>query len=168
MMDLIVKNLQLAVWGNKSFRCAVGSAGFVTTDTKTEGDLATPIGKWPMREIIYRADRITLPKTELPSRMMQPNDGWCEIPSDPNYNRPVKHPYKVPVDQMWRDDLLYNVVVVLGYNDDPVIKGKGSAIFLHLARPDFSPSAGCVTLSEEDLMMVIQGADKNSTVLITG
>ena len=117
-----------------------------------------------MREVIYRADRGSRPETILPVRALQPDDGWCETPGDKNYNKPVKLPYAAPADQMWRDDHLYDVMVVLGFNDAPVIDGKGSAIFLHLARPDFSPSAGCVTLAREDLLTVLREADATSCV----
>ncbi|MGB9152102.1 MAG: L,D-transpeptidase family protein [Alphaproteobacteria bacterium] len=165
-MDLIVKNPHIAAWGGQEFRCAIGRGGLIAAEAKREGDGATPIGTWKMREIIYRADRIQLPTTSLPARAMQPDDGWCEIPEDARYNQLVKHPYATPVDKMWRDDHLYDVVVVLGYNDDPVVAGKGSAIFLHLARPDFSPSAGCVTLSLDDLLRVVRGADKVSAVAV--
>jgi L,D-peptidoglycan transpeptidase YkuD (ErfK/YbiS/YcfS/YnhG family) len=165
-MDLIVKNPQLALWDNREFRCAIGRGGLVTPEAKIESDGATPIGRWPMREVIYRADRVRVLQTVLPARAMQPDDGWCESPSDPKYNCLVKHPYVTPVDQMWREDHVYDIVVVLGYNDDPVIPDKGSAIFLHLARPDFSPSAGCVTLAQEDLSAVLREADVNSAVVV--
>lgn len=164
--DLIVKNPHMALWGAYEFRCAIGRGGLVSAGAKREGDGATPIGAWKMREVIYRADRIHMPAIALPARAMQPNDGWCEIPEDPNYNRLVQHPYVSPVDQMWREDHLYDIVVVLGYNDAPVIPGKGSAIFLHLARPDFTPSVGCVTLALGDLMTVLREADENSAVIV--
>lgn len=164
--DLIVKTPNTAAWGGLTFRCAIGSSGLVSPQAKTEGDGGTPIGKWPMREIIYRADRLHLPRVSLPIRAMLPTDGWCEIPTDANYNKRVQHPYAVPVDEMWRDDYLYDIVVPLGYNDDPVIPGKGSAIFLHLARRDYAPSAGCVTLALDDLLTVLREAEAGSAVEI--
>jgi L,D-peptidoglycan transpeptidase YkuD (ErfK/YbiS/YcfS/YnhG family) len=117
-----------------------------------------------MREILYRADRLSKPLTALPVRALEPDDGWCEISDDSNYNKLVKHPYPVAVDRMWRDDHLYDIVVVLGYNDTSVKPGMGSAIFLHLARTDYSPSAGCVTLHQDDLLTVLRNADINSCV----
>lgn len=165
-MNLIVTADGRALWGATLMRCAVGRSGIISAAQKTEGDGATPIGIWPMREIIYRADRVTLPPTALPARAMKRTDGWCEIPSDPHYNQAVEHPYTVAVDQMWRDDHLYDIVVVLGYNEAPVVAGKGSAIFLHVARPDFSPSAGCVTLALDDLLRVVAQADSATCVEI--
>lgn len=164
MMDLIVKNANTALWGDAHFSCAVGRGGVIAADIKCEGDGATPAGRWIMREVLYRSDRIKKPETALSMRALDPNDGWCEQPNDPNYNKLVRHPYPVALDRMWRDDHLYNIVVVLGYNDAPVKPGKGSAIFLHLARPDFSPSAGCVTLQQDDLLKVLREADATSCV----
>ncbi len=166
-MDLIVKNPTTALWGNARFRCAIGRNGIIAADAKREGDGTTPAGRWMMREAFYRADRLPQPVTVLPVRALGPDDGWCEAPEDPNYNKLVRHPY-AGIDRMWRDDHLYDVVVVLGYNDDPVKAGMGSAIFLHLARPDFSPSAGCVTLQLEDLLAVLREADACSCVDVTG
>ncbi len=166
-MDLIVKTPHLAVWNGRDMRCAVGRGGIVMPDAKNEGDGATPAGRWAMREIIYRPDRIQLPQVKLPSRAMTPDDGWCENPADAQYNKPVKHPYAIAVDEMWRQDHIYDIVVPLGYNDGPIIPGKGSAIFLHLARPDFSPSAGCVTLAQEDFLTILREADASSAVEIS-
>jgi len=167
-MDLVVKTAELAIWGDKEFRCAIGRGGFKAPKEKREDDGATPVGRWLMREILYRTDRVQMPLTALPSRAIDPHDGWCEIPEDPLYNQLVRRPYGVPVDPLWREDHLYDIVVVMGYNDDPVIAGKGSAIFLHLARPDYSPSAGCVTLAQEDLLTVLREASKGSAVLVRG
>ena len=141
-------------WGAGKKRAAIGPAGIAI---KTgEGDNITPRGRFPVREIFYRADRVGAPRTALPSREIKPNDGWCDAPDDPNYNRPVKLPYPASAEQMWREDHLYDLVAVLGYNDDPVVPGKGSAIFLHLAKPDYSPTQGCVALTYQDLLAAIE------------
>jgi L,D-peptidoglycan transpeptidase YkuD (ErfK/YbiS/YcfS/YnhG family) len=154
----------LAVWNGHDFRCAVGRSGFVSAQAKKEGDGATPIGRWNMREVYYRPDREKPPATALPVRAIQKNDSWCEAPEDSQYNRLVIQPYKASAERLWRDDHLYDIVVILGYNDGPPIPGKGSVIFLHVARPDFSPSAGCVHLAREDLLTVLREADKDSAV----
>ena len=83
---------------------------------------------------------------------LAPADGWCETPGDPGYNRPVRLPHRAAAESMWREDALYDVVVVVGYNDDPVVPGKGSAIFLHVARSDYGPTEGCVALSRADIL----------------
>ncbi|HEY5346811.1 MAG TPA: hypothetical protein VIJ72_01360, partial [Rhizomicrobium sp.] len=82
--------------------------------------------------------------------------GWCDAPGDPSYNRPVRLPYPASAEQLWREDHVYDIIVVLGFNDDPVIAGKGSAIFLHLAKPDYAPTAGCVALALPDMLAALK------------
>ncbi len=136
-----------------AMRCAIGRGG--VKHDKREGDGATPIGKWRLREAFYRPDRMPAPETRLKMTALKPDDGWCDAPGDPNYNRPVRLPYTASHEELWRKDDIYDVIVVLGYNDDPVIDGKGSAIFLHLARSDYSPTAGCVAVALEDMMKLL-------------
>lgn len=147
-------------------RCALGRGGISTE--KREGDGATPVGSFVMRRLLFRPDRETRPMTALPSAAISPTDGWCDAPADRAYNRPVHLPYPASAEYLWRDDHLYDLLVVLGYNDDPVVPGQGSAIFLHLARPDFGPTAGCVALGRSDLLTVIATAHPASRVIIAG
>jgi len=140
-------------WGAGLRRAAIGPGGIAVKGG--EGDGITPRGTFPVREIFYRPDRISAPRTELPLRAIQNNDGWCDAPSDSNYNRPVKLPYPASAEHMWREDHLYDLVAVLGYNDDPVVPGKGSAIFMHLAKPDYSVTQGCVAMARDDLLAAI-------------
>lgn len=151
-------------WGAGLRRCAIGPGGIALKGG--EGDGITPRGVWPVREIFYRADRIAKPKTDLPLRAIQKDDGWCDAPGDPNYNRLVKLPYPASAENMWREDHLYDLVAVLGYNDDPVVAGRGSAIFLHLARPDFSATHGCVALSYADALAAIEQLQPGDSVQI--
>lgn len=151
--DLIVSGAGMARIAGRSFRCAVGRGGVSTT--KREGDGATPIGTWPLRQVLYRPDRGMRPVTSLQTASMAPTDGWCDAPTDPNYNRMVRHPYPASAEHLWRRDSIYDLIVVVGYNDAPVIPGKGSAIFLHIARPDYSPTAGCVAFSRRDLVTIL-------------
>jgi len=166
-MDLIIDTPTTARWGKQKFRCAIGAGGAVHPINKREGDKRTPAGRWLMREVFYRTDRVMEPITKLPTRILHPKDGWCENPSDVNYNKLVQNPYRVPVDNLWRDEAIYDLFVPLGYNDDPVVAGMGSAIFLHVARPDYAPSAGCITLKKADLIKVLKEADPTSAVDIT-
>ncbi|MCH2396541.1 L,D-transpeptidase family protein [Oceanibaculum sp.] len=136
-----------------SLKCALGKGGPVPD--KQEGDGGTPLGDWPLRKLHYRADKGGAPLTGLPSQAIDRLDGWCDDPADPAYNRPVRLPYPANHETMWREDGLYDLVVELGYNDDPVVPGKGSAIFLHIARPDYAPTEGCVALSEPDLRRLL-------------
>src|ERR1700744_5637129 len=141
-------------WGAGPRRCAIGPAGIGAK--LREGDGVTPCGTFALREVFYRADRIAMPFTVLALWKTEPDDGWCDAPDDQNYNRLVKLPYAASAESLWRDDNVYDIVVVIGFNDDPVYAGKGSAIFLHLAKPDFSPTAGCVALAEADLRAALQ------------
>ena len=156
-MDLLVSTSQAGTvldWGAGPRRCAIGPAGIGHKDR--EGDGVTPQGVFPIREIFYRADRMAAPQVQLPLRTLMPDDGWCDASDDPQYNRLVKLPYGASAEQMWRDDPLYDLVAVIGFNDDPVVAGKGSAIFLHLAKPDYASTAGCVALSRSDLLAALE------------
>jgi L,D-peptidoglycan transpeptidase YkuD (ErfK/YbiS/YcfS/YnhG family) len=167
-MNLIVTSAKDGAWldwGAGKRRAAIGPGGIAIKGG--EGDGITPRGSFPVREIFYRADRISKPATALPLRTLEKDDGWCDAPGDPNYNRLVKLPYPASAEQMWRADHLYDLVAVLGYNDDPVVPGKGSAIFLHLARPDFSATHGCVALTRDDWLAAIAQLKPGDQVMIS-
>ena len=166
-MDLIVRPGGVAEWAGIRLRCAVGRGGILAE--KREGDGGTPVGAWPMRELLYRPDRVErgAPQTGgLPARAIRREDGWCDAPEDPAYNRSVRLPYPASAERLWRRDRVYDLIVPLGYNDDPVVPGAGSAIFLHLAKRDYSPTAGCVALSRRDLLRVLEGSDRRSRVIV--
>jgi L,D-peptidoglycan transpeptidase YkuD (ErfK/YbiS/YcfS/YnhG family) len=141
-------------WAGRRYRCALGHGG--ARIDKREGDGATPVGRFPLRRVLYRPDRLSAPVTKLPVAPLSPADGWCDDPADPLYNRPVRLPHAGCRDeQMWRADGLYDVVVVIGHNDDPVVPDMGSAIFLHVASPDYRPTHGCIALARQDLLAVL-------------
>lgn len=165
-MDLLVDSSGFVAWGSWRMRCALGRSGI--SPGKREGDGATPVGAFAMRQLLYRPDRESRPRTALPISAISSQDGWCDAPRDKAYNRPVHLPYPASAEQLWREDHLYDLLVVLGYNDDPVVPGQGSAIFLHLAAPDFAPTAGCVALKRDDLLTVIATADRGSRVIVAG
>ncbi len=147
-----------------SLKCALGRAGRRTR--KREGDGATPIGTWRFVEVFYRADRTSRPRTALPVHALKPDSGWCDTPCDRNYNRKVHYPYAASAERMWRDDPLYNLVVVISHNRLPRVQGAGSAIFIHIARPGYLPTEGCVALSERDLRQVLARASPNVNLKI--
>ncbi len=153
-----------AVWGPHDWRCAVGKAGLVKA--KREGDGATPIGIWPLRRLLYRADRLPRPKTALSCQAIDPTDGWCDAPDDPAYNQPIRLPYAASHEVLCRDDALYDLVVVLGYNDAPPVPGLGSAIFLHLTRDDYGGTEGCVALTREHLLTLLAEAAPGDAVRV--
>jgi L,D-peptidoglycan transpeptidase YkuD (ErfK/YbiS/YcfS/YnhG family) len=136
-----------------TYRAALGRGG-VRAD-KQEGDGATPAALLPLRRVFYRADRIAKPRTPLPIEPLARSDGWCDDPSHRAYNTHIALPFEARHEMLWRDDPLYDLCAVLGWNDAPVVRGRGSAIFLHLARPDYAPTEGCVALALPDLLTVL-------------
>ena len=113
-------------------------------------------------------DRLAPPETGLPLQPIAERDGWCDAPEDPAYNRPVIRPYPASHEEMWRDDHVYDVVVVMGHNDDPVVPGMGSAVFLHLVRPDRAPTAGCVALAPDDMLRLLKDCGPGSALSVAG
>jgi len=146
-------NAAVADWGAGKKPCAIGRSGI--GPKHREGDGVTPQGLWPVRRVLFRPDRVPRPKTALPVFAIAEDDGWCDAPEDPRYNRPVTLPYPASAERMWRDDSLYDIVVVLGFNDAPIVPGSGSAIFLHIAGPDYSATEGCVALKVEDVQALV-------------
>lgn len=134
-------------------RAALGRGGVRTH--KQEGDGATPAGLLPLRRVLYRADRVARPRTAVPAMPLAPHDGWCDDPSHADYNRPVRLPHDGRHEALWRADAVYDVIGVLGWNDAPVVRGMGSAIFLHVAQLDFAPTEGCIALALPDLRLLL-------------
>lgn len=149
----------------ETLRCAIGRTGMLCD--KREGDGATPVGRWKLREVLYRADRLPAPATALKVTAIKQGDGWCDAPDDPNYNRPVPLPYAASHEEMWREDGLYDVVVPLGYNDDPPVAGKGSAIFLHVSQADYGPTAGCVAIPRDALVRLLAAASAETHIVVS-
>ncbi|WP_454761950.1 L,D-transpeptidase family protein [Caulobacter segnis] len=148
-------------------RCAIGKAGVIAGADKREGDNKSPLGTWTMREVWYRPDAYPDgPATALPVRATRPEDGWCDAPGDENYNRPVRLPYPASAERMWRDDHVYDLVVILGHNDDPPVPGMGSAIFMHLARDGYPGTEGCVALERPAIEAVLAVAKPGDAVEI--
>jgi L,D-peptidoglycan transpeptidase YkuD (ErfK/YbiS/YcfS/YnhG family) len=151
-------------WDCRSARCALGRAGIVCD--KREGDGGTPSGILPIRRVLYRPDRMVPPETAVPISALEPDDGWCNDPTDSAYNYQVKLPYPASCETLWRVDHLYDVIGILGYNDDPVIPDRGSAIFLHVANSDYGPTEGCIALSLADLKQLLGRIDLDSSIRI--
>jgi L,D-peptidoglycan transpeptidase YkuD (ErfK/YbiS/YcfS/YnhG family) len=141
------------VLGGLVFRAALGRGG-VSSD-KREGDGATPAGLLPLRRVFYRADRVRSPECVVPVEPIAPTDGWCDDPSSADYNRMVRLPHDGSAEELWRQDGLYDLVGVLGWNDAPVQRDRGSAIFAHVARADYAPTEGCIAMALGDLQRVL-------------
>ena len=162
--DIVVIAAGLLSYGLWQSRCTLGRSG--VTAAKTEGDGATPAGRFPLRRVLYRPDRVTAPRGILPAIALAPDDGWCDDPTHADYNRPVRLPHPGSCEHLWRDDHVYDVIVVLGHNDDPPKPGLGSAIFLHVARADLGPTEGCVALAADDLLALLARIAPDTALLI--
>jgi L,D-peptidoglycan transpeptidase YkuD (ErfK/YbiS/YcfS/YnhG family) len=139
--------------GKDRFPACFGRAGISVH--KVEGDETTPAGALPVRRILYRADRVAAPQAAWPIEPLSPEDGWCDDPRDPAYNRPVRLPYAGRHEELWRSDAVYDVIAVLGWNDSPPIRDRGSAIFLHVTTPSRAPTAGCIALDLNHLREIL-------------
>lgn len=137
----------------RRYPCTLGRSGF--SAKKREGDGATPIGEFRLIEGYYRADRLPLPATALPMHAITRDMGWCDDPAHPDYNRRVTLPFAASHEELWREDHCYDLFLVIGYNTDAPVPGKGSAIFLHLLHDDGRPTAGCVAVSREAMLELL-------------
>ncbi len=165
-MDIRVTPPDGLVFDGRRCRCAIGRDG--VSGDKREGDGATPAGRFALRRVFYRADRLTPPKTALPRRALAADDGWCDDPNHADYNRLVRLPHAAGHEDLWRDDGVYDVIVELGFNDDPVTPDLGSAIFLHVARHDYEPTEGCVALALDDLLALLEACGPEAWLCVEG
>ena len=148
--------------GNLKLPCAIGRSGMIDATKKREGDGASPIGIWPLKRVYFRPDRLSAPATKLPVTPLAEDMGWCDAPNDPNYNTRVTRPYPASHEVLWREDHVYDIIVELAHNDDPPVPGLGSAIFMHIAKPDYSPTQGCAALNLDDLLKVLALSDTDT------
>jgi L,D-peptidoglycan transpeptidase YkuD (ErfK/YbiS/YcfS/YnhG family) len=157
--------------GALQFDCIIGKAGVIDASAKREGDMATPRCEMPIRAVYYRADRVQIPVVPFPTFPITASCGWCDAPEHPAYNRHVDlalhAPFNASHEVMWRDDTAYDIVVELGFNDAPVIAGRGSAIFMHCIAPGKTHTAGCVALVHDDLLALLALASPDQHVIVT-
>ena len=163
-MNLVLKSRCHLWWGETLLPCTWGRGGI--REDKKEGDGATPLGTFPFRKVFYRTDRLAAPKTCLPLSPLTPQDGWCDDVGDPAYNKHIQKPYGGHHEDLWRTDHVYDIILVVGHNDDPVESGEGSAIFVHLRRPESTPTDGCVALDQADLLKVLAEATPKSCLIV--
>jgi L,D-peptidoglycan transpeptidase YkuD (ErfK/YbiS/YcfS/YnhG family) len=139
--------------GTAAIPVALGRSGILAD--KREGDGGTPRGLFRLKRLWWRADRLPRPRTALPVRPIRPEDAWSEDPADRRYNRPVRRRPGEPGDRLRREDALYDLIVEIDHNDRPRVAGRGSAVFIHVARAEFTPTAGCVALRRADLLRLL-------------
>lgn len=152
-------------FNGQTYPCALGKNG--VTHDKAEGDWATPVGEFKLRKVLYRADRLYKPETTLTVEEITAATGWCDDVNLSEYNTQVTLPFNGSHEELFRDDEVYDIIVPLGYNDESPVAGKGSAIFWHIARPTFSPTAGCVATTKEVLLEILSRISYDTSMVIT-
>jgi L,D-peptidoglycan transpeptidase YkuD (ErfK/YbiS/YcfS/YnhG family) len=150
--------------GGQTVPVALGRSGIRAN--KREGDGGTPKGTFRPRQVWWRADRFARPRTLLPVRAIRPEDAWCEDPSSRHYNQPLRLDRAHGGDRLKRDDHLYDFIIEIDHNTSPRIAGRGSAVFLHLAREDFSPTAGCVSMTKSAMLRLLARLGPETRIVI--
>ena len=161
---IIVKNSGFLSYKNLKFRCAVGKAGI--KKKKKEGDNITPKGIFKITKIYYRSDKIKNIKTPIKTIKIKKNMGWCDDPHSIHYNKQIKLPSRFSHEKLYRKDNLYDLFLVINYNTNPIIKNKGSAIFLHITKDSYKKTKGCIALKKGDLIELISKIRKNTKIKI--
>ena len=164
-MEIYVQPDGFIQWKDRRARCALGRSG--VTLNKHEGDGATPAGRFALREVMFRADRMEQPPPPLLCRPIARDMGWSDDPADTEYNKLVFLPHAGGHEELWREDGIYDIIVVLGYNDHPPKPNLGSAIFMHIAKPDYSPTEGCVALAKDDLLALLADCETETYLSVT-
>ena len=150
--------------GNYKVKCAVGKRGIATK--KKEGDLITPKGKFKIKYILYRKDRVYSLKTKIKKIIIKKDMGWCNDSASQKYNKLIKFPSRYSAEKLYRSDNSYDIILVLDFNFKPIIKGKGSAIFIHVAKKNYKNTAGCVALQKKDLRNLIKFINTKTIIYI--
>ena len=162
-MHILIKNKKLII-NNYKVKCAIGKRGIGIK--KKEGDYITPKGKFKIKYILYRKDRILNFKTKMKTVIIKKNMGWCNDSKSKKYNKFIRFPFKFSAEKIYRTDNIYDIILVLNFNTNPVLKKKGSAIFIHIAKKNYKNTEGCVAVSKRDLRKVIKIINKRTIVLI--
>ena len=155
-LKLLVKPPNIIKVANKTYKCSIGKGGVSTN--KKEGDGCSPVGTFPLSLVLYRQDRLPPPKTSLPLLPIRENYGWCDDPQHKDYNTLITTPHDGTFEHLWRHDQIYDIIVVIDYNVDPVVPYKGSAIFMHLTSRNSLPTEGCVALKREAMLEILSKA----------
>ena len=162
-MHILIKN-KLLYCGNYKVKCAVGKRGI--SIKKKEGDFITPKGTFKIKEIFYRKDRVRSLITRLKKTFIRKNMGWCDDPKSKKYNKLIYFPFKHSAEKLYRRENIYDIILVLNFNMNPVKKNKGSAIFIHIAKKNFQPTQGCIALNKNELIKLVKSIKKNTAVKI--
>ena len=163
-MDIIIKKHFLLCKGYK-LQCSIGKSGI--KHLKKEGDLATPKGTFKLGLLYYRKDRIKLMKCKIKKKVIKKNMGWCDDSRSKKYNKEINFPFKYRAEELYRKDKTYDLLINIKYNYWPVIKQKGSAIFLHTINKNYKATRGCVAISKKDFLKILPLINKNTKISVT-
>ena len=162
-MNIIIKKHFLLYKGYK-LKCSIGKSGL--TNFKKEGDLATPKGLFKLGLLYYRKDRIKSLKCKIKKKVIKKNMGWCNDSRSKKYNREIYFPFKYSAEKLYRRDRIYDIFINIKYNHSPIIKEKGSAIFLHLSNKKYKPTSGCVAILKKDFLKILPLINYSTKILI--
>ena len=163
-MNIIIKNHLLLYRGYK-LKCSIGKSGI--TNLKKEGDLATPRGVFKLGFLYYRKDRNKSFVSKIKKRIIKKNMGWCNDSRSKKYNQEIHFPSKYGAEKLYRKDKIYDILINIKYNHSPIIKGKGSAIFLHLTNNKYKPTKGCVAIQKKDFLKILPFINRNTKISIS-
>jgi L,D-peptidoglycan transpeptidase YkuD (ErfK/YbiS/YcfS/YnhG family) len=161
---IIINKSGVLKYKKLKFRCALGKAG--VENKKSEGDNITPKGNYKIVTIYYRKDRVKKITSKIKLIQIKKDMGWCDDPRSESYNQLVKLPTNFSCEKLFRRENIYDLIIVLNYNMKPTIKNKGSAIFIHVARKNFSKTAGCIALKKTHLRKLIKEINKKTKIII--
>ena len=162
-MNIIIKKRSLLYKGYK-LKCSIGKMG--TTYSKKEGDLSTPKGLFKIGLLYYRKDRIKLNKCKIKKKVIKKNMGWCDDIRSKRYNREISFPFKYSAEKIYRHDKIYDIFINIKYNYSPVHKGKGSAIFLHLANKNYNSTKGCIAIQKKDFLKILPLINRKTKIFV--
>ena len=161
---IIVKKTGYLKYKNLKFRCSLGEAGIMKK--KEEGDNITPKGEFKIIKVYYRDDKIKNITTSIKKIKIKKNTGWCDDPNSKFYNKQIKLPSKFSHEKLYRNDNLYDLILVSNYNMNPIIKNKGSAIFIHVAKNSYEKTKGCIALKKKHLIKLLSQIKKDTRIKI--
>ena len=159
----ILINKKYLTFNNYKAKCSIGKRGIGLK--KKEGDLITPKGKYKIKYIMYRKDRVKI-KSKIKKIIIKKEMGWCDDPNSRNYNKIIKLPSSFKYEKLYKRENIYDIILVLNYNMNPIVKNKGSAIFIHVAKKDYQNTEGCIAVKKTDLLKIAKDLKKNTMVLI--
>ncbi len=162
-MHILINNKNL-IYKNYKAKCAVGKRGIGYK--RKEGDLITPKGKYKIKYILFRKDRVKKIQSKIKKIVIRKNMGWCDDPKSKNYNKIIKLPSEYNFEKLYRKENIYDIILVLNYNMNPIVKNKGSAIFIHVAKRNYNKTEGCVAIKKKSLLKIIKELKNNTLVKI--